>query len=823
MDTTLPGQSGTLQSTSKQGCSSPIIFILFLGWIGIVTFWRNISILFLTFSPGLDIRPASVQSSLMMILLLGLPLLPLARFWKNPRYRSIFKGWLLATGLIIVLLPVQFVGQTGLQAQALLHILFAGIYSLFLLFLNRKQSNQAGLRIQPGQRIKPSSMPKLLAAVLPATLVVYPWLSWGALGSPLDTLLQVSAALGLGLAAALLIDRFLALPLRSHPTNPVQDFFLGGAGISAALLIVAGGTGFSFGGMQLLLMLALPAWGWVLWWLVNPQPESQSTTGVLPLALVIGLLAAAPMTLVDPHELVLVISAQPGEILQWAMLEAAVSGLAGLVSGGLFFFIVFLSNRARGREPQPAGSQAWIRLPLLFALAAAWLTAGWIYFSTGQPGFHGDALFVIMREQAGLSSAVGIQDYTARRQFVYNSLVETANTTQADLRRALDRFSIPYTPYYLENGMSVVGSPLLRLWLASRPEVDRVLDNPRLRPLPESPAPATGVQSAPAAPLWNLTMLGADRVWEEFGVSGEGIVVGQSDSGAQADHPELAASYRGQDGQQDYNWYDPWNGTSSPIDISGHGTHTLGSILGGNTGIAPGATWFGCVNLARNLANPALYLDCLQFMLAPFPAGGDPLVDGDPARGAHILNNSWSCPELEGCDLTALEHAVSALRSAGVFVVVSAGNEGPACETIASPPALFEDAYSVGAVDQSGLLADFSSRGPVTADGSGRAKPDIVAPGVAVLSAFPGSTYQSLSGTSMAGPHVVGVVALIWSANPALIGDIDRTEQILNQTAQPYPGTLPFCAGSAGGLSTTVGHGIVDAYSAVQRAIQEGK
>jgi subtilisin family serine protease len=107
----------------------------------------------------------------------------------------------------------------------------------------------------------------------------------------------------------------------------------------------------------------------------------------------------------------------------------------------------------------------------------------------------------------------------------------------------------------------------------------------------------------------------------------------------------------------------------------------------------------------------------------------------------------------------------------------------------------------------------------VSVDGSERIKPDLVAPGVNILSAFPGSTYNYLDGTSMAGPHVVGVVALIWSANPKLIGDIDQTDKILRETAQPYQGSLPDCPGAQTVPSTAVGYGIVDAYQAVKQSI----
>ena len=182
----------------------------------------------------------------------------------------------------------------------------------------------------------------------------------------------------------------------------------------------------------------------------------------------------------------------------------------------------------------------------------------------------------------------------------------------------------------------------------------------------------------PPEPQWNLTEIGAPRVWDEFGARGQGIVVGQSDSGVQYDHPELLASYRGRDGNHDYDWFDPWYGEPAPVDFGGHGTHTLGSVLGDSVGVAPDATWIACANLPRNLGSAARYLDCLQFMLAPFPLDGDPFRDGDPVLSANVLNNSWGCPqEYEGCDPESLRPAVAALRDAGIFVVASAGNDGP--------------------------------------------------------------------------------------------------------------------------------------------------
>lgn len=161
------------------------------------------------------------------------------------------------------------------------------------------------------------------------------------------------------------------------------------------------------------------------------------------------------------------------------------------------------------------------------------------------------------------------------------------------------------------------------------------------------------------------------------------------------------------------------------------------------------------------------------------------------------------------------------MRAAGVFVVVSAGNAGPYCDTVRDPLALYDDVLSVGAVDRNKKIADFSSLGPVTADGSGRIKPDIAAPGLGVYSWQPGGTYGIESGTSKAGPHVVGVVALMWTAYPKLIGNIDATEQILRETVEPANVSLEkITCGDPNAIPNDLeGYGIVNAYAAVKRAM----
>jgi hypothetical protein len=822
---TLTPQTGPGLPTieSRGDCSSLSVFVF--AWLIILalTFGRVLTgmVLSLFDQPALRYVPfilAAGQSGLTLLLLAG-PALG----WANRAYRAIFRSWAVAAlfpglaSLIHLTLPYQA------QLQAALHVLATLGYCLLVWLL-------AG-RPRPGRR--PSSRPTLwLAAIAAAAFFAYPWLAWGALGSISEIMLQLLAALFLGLACALTLELHLFPALFPAPGSELQrgvSTFTAGLAAGTVLLLIFGGTAYGYHVMQLLLILALPSLGFLLVNLARftprqawSSPEHQAHTfrqgRLLPLAAVIGLSAAAPLLLVDPIDLYLLASLERGEILQWALSAAVLSGAAavalGIISGLLLPRPVQTQAAAYPADPSR-------RLPWLGAAAAAAVIGALaVYFAFGQVGSHGDTLFVILKDQAALDAAQLPAEVNARREFVYRTLTGHAEQSQAGLRAELDRFNIPYKPFYLVNALEVRGGPLLKYWLSSRPDVDRVLDNPWMRPLPAPRPISTGQADLEAGPAWNLTVIRAPQAWEAFGARGEGIVIGQSDSGVEWTHPELSSTYRGAQAGHDYSWFDPWYGSLEPGDTGGHGTHTLGSVLGQNTGVAPGAEWFACANLVRNLGNPAVYLECMQFMLAPFPIHGDPFTEGDPDRGADILNNSWSCPEVEGCDAASLLPAVRALRLAGIFVVVSAGNDGPACATLNKPPALYADVFSVGSVDESGQLSLFSSRGPVTADGSGRVKPDILAPGGEVLSAMPGGTYGRLSGTSMAGPHVAGVVALMWSANPQLIGDIDTTERLLAESARPYGFTLPDCPGADSTPSTAVGFGLVDAYEAVRLAVE---
>ena len=258
---------------------------------------------------------------------------------------------------------------------------------------------------------------------------------------------------------------------------------------------------------------------------------------------------------------------------------------------------------------------------------------------------------------------------------------------------------------------------------------------------------------------------------------------------------------------------------------SGHGTHTMGTMVGddgvGNQiGMAPGAKWIGCRNMKSDYGTPATYAECYQWFIAPTAVDGK---DPDPGMAPDVINNSWSCLTTEGCtDPNVLLTVVQSVRAAGIVTVHSAGNAGSSCSTVTNPAAIYAESFSVGATDIGGVIASFSSRGPVKVDGSHRMKPDVSAPGVAVRSSTYSSdtSYGSKSGTSMAAPHVAGLVALVIDANEAFRGEVDAIENVIEHSALGKT-TSQGCGGdSATAVPNNVyGWGRIDALAAYQQAI----
>lgn len=793
------------QKTSQSsGCLWNGLFIFSIIWIllisGIVQAaeWVVEQLLFEGSLGIVDMRWA-IQFAFPALLII--PAILMRINFNSKNVRQVGRAVLWAVLFSLFMAFTSLVTITNAQGVAVIQIAGMLLFLLFYYLLDYR-------RHQHSTRQKTNQSVSLGIAASGAGLIGIPWMLWGALGSFLDTLLGLVTALLFAVCVNALYEK--ATRFREGVSGEREFGFPKRIGVLFFLMsvMIAGlgrnGNQWLVTPLAMVLVFILP----LLDEIGKKGGVENSPQSIGKIAL-LGLSLAFPLIMFDADELNIVVGSGNGEVLGWAIRTVTTS----TIIAGLFLIFLFVVRKRFNQLDH------WTLAGKILP-AGVWVLMLTIYFSLGQPGLFGEKYFVVFKDQADLSAIEKITDQNDRREFVYQTLSAHAQTTQANLAELLARRHVDFQSYYLVNGMEVSGGPLIRLWLQSRPEVDRVLDNPMLRPLNQDIPAAEGISAAPTDIEWNLTSIEADKVWK-MGITGKGIVVGQSDSGVQGDHVELADGYRGKTDGNDYNWFDPWNQSQSPVDIGGHGTHTLGSILGNRVGVAPDAEWIGCVNLARNLGNPAYYLDCMQFMLAPFPQDGDPMTDGDPAKGAQILNNSWGCPEIEGCDPAIYESAVEALHDAGIFVVVSAGNSGySGCGSVDAPPAIYADVFTVGAFNSNGELSAFSSLGPVLVDGSNRTKPDIIAPGENVLSAFPGNTYEIASGTSMAGPHVVGVVALMWSANPQLIGEVELTRQILVETADEFKGVIPECVLDNSSPNNAVGYGRVNAYRAVQRALE---
>jgi serine protease AprX len=426
------------------------------------------------------------------------------------------------------------------------------------------------------------------------------------------------------------------------------------------------------------------------------------------------------------------------------------------------------------------------------------------------------SFLVVFREQADVSGASAIEDRTDRRSFVYEALRARADASQAGLAARLSREGVPFRRHSLVNMLEVEADESTALELAREPGVVVLAPNrPAALRIVRETSPALAPRAA-AAIEPNVALVGAPELWAR-GMTGQGIVVGIADTGVRWTHPALQAQYRGWDGtttSHAYNWHDavhdghPMNACGSdapePCDDQGHGTAVAGLAVGDDggenrIGVAPGARWIGCRNMDIGDGTPARYVECFEFFLAPTDANGE---NPRPDLGADVVNNSWTCPEEEGCtDVDVLRPAVEALRAAGIAQSFAAGNSGPACASAYLVPAIYEASFAVGATDLQDGLANFSARGPVIRDGSNRIKPDIVAPGVGVRSSAPSppqlELYTIFGGTSGASPHVAGAFALLWSALPHLAGQVEETEDLLEASAVPLTSAIA-CNGLSG-------------------------
>ncbi|WP_338694866.1 S8 family serine peptidase [Streptomyces sp. Q6] len=433
--------------------------------------------------------------------------------------------------------------------------------------------------------------------------------------------------------------------------------------------------------------------------------------------------------------------------------------------------------------------------------------------------------FVVLKDQADLTTAKKQSSHAKAAKAAYQALKTTAEDSQKSLAAFLDKEKVGHKDYWIANAVQITGDKDLVEQLAKRSDVKELVKSQTYRlddietsdtKVTNARTTATGDAVSDATPDWGISDIKADQVWDKYQDRGEGVVVASVDSGAQYDHPDLVANYRGNNGDgtftNDYNFYDATDTcatTSTPCDDNGHGTHTMGTMVGKNgIGVAPKAKWMA----AKACAGPkgeCLDEDTLaagQWILAPTDHNGQ---NPRPDLAPNIVNNSWG-----GGVTTFYQDIVQAWNAAGIFEAFAAGNngDGKTCSTTRAPGAQ-DTSYGVGAYNNADAIANFSGFGPSPVDGS--AKPNISAPGEDITSAWPTDSYNTIDGTSMATPHVAGSVALLWSAAPELVGKIDETRRLLNEGARDVDDT--HCGGTAG-MNNVWGEGKLDILASVDAA-----
>ena len=383
-----------------------------------------------------------------------------------------------------------------------------------------------------------------------------------------------------------------------------------------------------------------------------------------------------------------------------------------------------------------------------------------------------------------------------RRAGIIKALKSKADLTQRGLRTFLEsRRAREIKSLWLINGMAVTAPADVVRGLSSFPGIEEIKPDETIR-VPEMS------YASFSTPEWNISGIHAPDLWT-LGFTGTGVVVANMDTGVDMDHPDLGNKWRG--GMN--SWYDPNGQHDSPTDVDGHGTQTMGIMVGGDAGgtaigVAPDAKWIAVK--VFNDAGRASYSTIhqgFQWLLDP---DGNPDTDDAP----DVVNNSWALDGSVNQCVTEFKEDIQALRASGISVVFAAGNSGPYRSSSLSP-ANYPESFAVGAVDETFKIASFSSRGPSVCDGG--TFPEVVAPGASIRTSdltfggvFPDS-YAFVNGTSFAAPHVAAAMALLLNAFPGL--SVSELELALKQSSLDL---------GAMGADNAYGYGLIDVLEAYQ-------
>jgi subtilisin family serine protease len=402
-------------------------------------------------------------------------------------------------------------------------------------------------------------------------------------------------------------------------------------------------------------------------------------------------------------------------------------------------------------------------------------------------------IVVTLAQQANLRN-LGGTDRRSRQRAVIRALQARATNGQRPIlaylrtQRALGKVG-SITPFWLFNGLSLTATPDVIQTLTARADVQRIapdeIDIQPMAPMAYNP------------PETNLNVTNAPALWDQ-GYYGQGVVVANMDSGVDISHPDLAATWRGGSN----SWYDPYGEhPTTPTDLSGHGTWTMGVMVGGEAGgtslgMAPQAQWIA-VKIFKDSGAATLtgIHQGFQWLLDP---------DGNPetADAPQVVNNSWAYG-FPGCNLE-FQLDLQALVAAGIVPVFSAGNYGSSPSTSVSP-ANYPEAFAVGQTSNLDLIANNSSRGPSACGEASSIYPELVAPGVSIHTTDLYGFYTNTSGTSLSAPHVAGALALLLSAYPDL-SPAEQEAALMNSAADL----------GAAGPDNVYGYGRLDVLAAFQ-------
>ncbi|WP_327890053.1 S8 family serine peptidase [Bacillus swezeyi] len=379
-----------------------------------------------------------------------------------------------------------------------------------------------------------------------------------------------------------------------------------------------------------------------------------------------------------------------------------------------------------------------------------------------------------------------------KRSAVLASLRAKADRTQKDVKTYLEKeekkgAAKQLESFYIVNGIAVTATKDVMEKAASFPEVEKVLPNKKINLNKAEKATIDANTSATARPASNIQQVHAPDVWKKH-YKGKGAVVASIDTGVEWDHPALKKKYRGYNPSKpnspdnEYNWFDATSKKKTPYDDLGHGTHVTGTMVGSEAGgknqigVAPTAKWIAVKAFSKDGGSEKDLLAAGEWILAPKDAKGK----AHPEKAPDVVNNSWAGER--GLN-EWYRDIVKAWRAADIFPSFAAGNVSefePGGPGSVENPSNYPESFAIGAVDSTNALADFSLQGPSPYD---EVKPDLSAPGVSIRSAYPGHRYATMDGTSMATPHVSGIVALMREANPNIT--VDEIERILLRTAKP--------------------------------------